>query len=258
MVVARLFIVVLVAALLAACGGSDTSDESGAPTVTASTSAETARAETSTAAEEELLYGCIEPGTAKPLSIESAGATLDAAVFGEGSVGIVLAHESDGSLCNWASIAPEFANEGYRVLIFDFGQPATVADDMHAATKKIRELGARKIILGGASLGGTVALMMAARERNVVGAFSLSAPAVYGNTEGLPAVRRFRAPVLFVAAEDDGNFADDARALYRAAASRDKQLLIVAGSEHGTALYGGPAAERVRGAVDGFLQKAAS
>jgi pimeloyl-ACP methyl ester carboxylesterase len=256
--VTRVFIVVLVAALLAACGGSDTSDESGAPTSAASTGAETAGAETSTAAEDELLYGCIQPGTARPLSIESAGAKLDAAVFGEGSVGIVLAHESDGSLCNWASIAPEFANAGYRVLIFDFGEPVTVAGDMHAATKKIRELGATKVILGGASLGGTVALMTAARERNVVGAFSLSAPAVYGNAEGLPAVRRFRAPILFVAAEDDGNFAEDARRLYRAAASRDKKLLIVPGSEHGTALYAGPAAERVRGAVDGFLKKVTS
>jgi pimeloyl-ACP methyl ester carboxylesterase len=254
--VARVLIVLLVVMLLAACGGSDRSDS--APTSPASTSAETVGGGTSTTGEKELLYGCIEPGTAKPLSIESAGATLDAAVFGEGRVGIVLAHEIGGSLCNWASIAPEFAEEGYQVLIYDFGEPATVARDMHAATKKIRELGAKKIILGGASLGGTVALMMAARERNVVGAFSLSAPAVYGNTEGLPAVRRFRAPVLFVAAEDDSNFADDARRLHRAAASRDKELLIVPGSEHGTALYGGPAADRVRAAVDGLLEKAAS
>jgi pimeloyl-ACP methyl ester carboxylesterase len=255
--VTRLLIVVLVAALLAACGGSDTSDESGARTFAASTDAETAGAETPTAAE-DLLYGCIEPGTASPLTIESAGATLDAAVFGEGRVGIVLAHESDGSLCNWASIAPELADEGFRVLIFDFGEPATVARDMHAATEKIRELGAKRIVLGGASLGGTVALMTATRARNVVGAFSLSAPAVYGNAQGLPAVRRFRAPVLLVAAKDDGNFADDARRLYRAAASRNKKLVIVPGSEHGTALYGGPAAERVRAAVDGFLEKAAS
>jgi pimeloyl-ACP methyl ester carboxylesterase len=254
--VARVLIVLLVVMLLAACGGSDTSDS--APTSPASTSAETAGGETSTTGEEELLYGCIEPGTAKPLTIESAGATLDAAVFGEGPVGIVLAHEIGGSLCNWASIAPELAEEGYQVLTYDFGAPATVARDMRAATKKIRELGAKKIILGGASLGGTVALMMAPRERNVVGAFSLSAPDVYGDTEGLPAVRRFRAPVLFVAAEDDGDFADDARWLYRAAASRDKELLIVPGSEHGTALYGGPSAGRVRDAVDNFLEQAAS
>jgi dienelactone hydrolase len=248
-------VVLLAVAMVSACGGTDASDESSSA---ASTADETARAETSTAAEEELLYGCIQPGTAQALSIDSAGATLDAAVFGEGRVGIVLAHEIGGSLCNWASIAPELAEEGYRVLVYDFGEPATAARDMRAATQKIRELGAMKIILGGASLGGTVALMTAARARDVVGAFSLSAPAVYGNAEGLPAVRRFRAPVLFVAAAEDSHFAEDARQLYRAAESQDRKVLIVSGSEHGTALYAGPAANRVRAAVNGFLQKAAS
>jgi pimeloyl-ACP methyl ester carboxylesterase len=253
--VARVLIVLLVMMLLAACGGSGTSDS--APTSPASTSANTTGGEISTTGEDELLYGCIEPGTAKPLTIES-GDTLDAAVFGDGAVGIVLAHERGGSLCNWAPIAPDLADQGYRVLIFDFGAPATVASDMLAATEELRRLGARKIIVGGASLGGTAAFMTAARARNVVGAFSLSAPAEYGNLKGLPAVRRFRGPVLFVAATEDSLFAEDARRLYRAAASRDKKLLIVPGSEHGTALYGGPAAERVRAAVDAFLEKAAS
>jgi hypothetical protein len=40
--------------------------------------------------------------------------------------------------------------------------------------------------------------------------------------------------------------------------SREKELLIVPGSEHGTDLYGGPAAERVRRAVGGLLAEAAS
>lgn len=241
--------ILLSVTLLAACGGSDTADRAaGAPSTSIAGSA----------SDEDLLYGCIDNGTAKPLTIKSAGTKLDAAVFGAGRMGIVLAHESDGSLCNWASIAPEFADEGYRVLIFDFGEPATVAQDMQAATKKIRELGVKRIVLGGASLGGTVALMTAAREPNIIGAFSLSAPAVYGNAEGLPAVRRFRAPVLFVAAEDDANFAEDARRLYRASQSPRRQLLVVPGSEHGTALYGGPAADQVRDAVDRLLQRAAS
>ena len=242
----RAIVALLAVTLLGACGGSDAAD--GGParpsaSVASSTSGET------------LLYGCIDRDTAKPLTIQSAGARLDAAVFGAGPVGLVLAHESDGSLCNWASLAPEFADEGYHVLIFDFGEPATVAQDMKAATRKIRELGAKRIILGGASLGGTVALMTAAREPNIVGAFSLSAPAVYGNAEGLPAVRRFRAPVLFVAAEEDANFAEDARRLYRASQSPRRQLLIVPGSEHGTALYAGPGAEEVRDAVDLLLQR---
>jgi dienelactone hydrolase len=245
-------VLLLIVALLTACGGSD--NMSGAP----STDTSTTGAEVSTAAEEELLYGCIEPDAAKPLTIESGGATLDAAVFGHGPVGIVLAHERGGSLCNWGSIAPDLADQGYRVLIFGAESPATAASDMLAATEEVRRLGAKKIIVGGASLGGTAALMTAPRARNVVGAFTLSAPAVFGNLEGLPAVRRFDAPVLFVAAAEDSHFAEDARLLYRVAASREKELLVVAGSEHGTDLYGGPAAERVRRAVDGLLAEAAS
>ena len=242
----RAIVALLAVTLLGACGGSDAAD--GGP---ARPSANVA----SSTSGEKLLYGCIDRDTAKPLTIQSAGARLDAAVFGAGPVGLVLAHESDGSLCNWASIAPELADEGYRVLIFDFGEPATVAQDMQAATKRIRELGAKRIVLGGASLGGTVALMTAAREPNIVAAFSLSAPAVYGNAEALPAVRRFRAPVLFVAAEEDANFAEDARRLYRASQSPRRQLLIVPGSEHGTALYRGPGADEVRDAVDLLLQR---
>jgi pimeloyl-ACP methyl ester carboxylesterase len=247
--VVRAIVVLLAVTLLGACGGSEAEDRGPGPPPTSVASSTSG---------EKLLYGCIDPGTAKPLTIESAGAKLDAAVFGAGPVGLVLAHESDGSLCNWASLAPELADEGYRVLIFDFGEPATVSQDMKAATRKIRELGAKRIVLGGASLGGTVALMTAAREPNIAAGFSLSAPAVYGNAEGLPAVRRFRAPVLFVAAEDDANFAEDARRLYRASQSPRRQLLVVPGSEHGTALYGGPAADQVRDAVDRLLQRAAS
>jgi dienelactone hydrolase len=246
--VGRVAAAVLAIALLGACGGSD---DTGAP----SPGAGTAGGEV-TAPEEELIHGCIDPDQAKALTIES-GSTLEAAVFGDGPVGVVAAHELGGSLCNWASIAADLADQGYRVLVFDSEAPATAASDMLAATEKLRDLGAKRIIVGGASLGGTAALMTAARARNVVGALSLSAPTAYGNLEGMPAVRRFRGPILFVAGAGDTRFALDARRLYRAAASSEKELLIVAGSEHGTDLYGGPAAERVARAVDDLLEAAA-
>jgi dienelactone hydrolase len=247
--VGRVAAAVLATALLSACGGSD--DTSGAPSLDAGTTGGEV-----TAPERELIHGCIDPDQAKALTIKS-GSTLEAAVFGDGPVGVVAAHELGGSLCDWASIASDLADEGYRVLVFDFGTPATAASDMLAATKKLRDLGAKRIIVGGASLGGTAALMTAARARNVVGAFSLSAPTAYGNLEGLPAVRRFHGPILFVAGAGDIRFADDARLLYRAAASSEKELLIVAGREHGTDLYGGAAAERVGRAVDDLLKAAA-
>jgi hypothetical protein len=101
--VVRILVVLLAVTLPAACGEGDMADRGTEPPPTNVAT---------TSGEDELLYGCIEPGSAKPLTLESAGAKLDAAVFGNGSVGIVLAHESDGSLCNWASLAPAFADEG--------------------------------------------------------------------------------------------------------------------------------------------------
>src|SRR5919198_597735 len=69
---------------------------------------------------------------------------------------------------------------------------------------------------------------------------SLSAPASVGFLRGLDAVARLRAPVLFMAAQDDQPFSDDARSLYAAAASTDKQLQVVPGSAHGSGLLEDP------------------
>src|SRR5258708_1347278 len=45
---------------------------------------------------------------------------LQGAVLGKGSVGLVLAHQNQGSACQWLPNAMEFAQQGYRVLIFSF------------------------------------------------------------------------------------------------------------------------------------------
>ena len=247
----RVAAAVLALALLSACGGGGSGNTDGAvPPAGGTTGGEVSTPE------EELVQGCLHPDEARAVTIES-GSTLEAAVLGDGPVGVVLAHELGGSLCNWAPIAPNLADEGYLVLVFNSAAPATTASDMLAAAEKLRDLGARRIIVGGASLGGTAALMTAVRARNIVGAFSLSAPTSYGDLEGLPAVRRFRGPILFVVGAEDSRFALDARRLYRSAVSSEKELLIVAGSEHGTELYDGPAAERVRRAVEDLLEAAA-
>jgi pimeloyl-ACP methyl ester carboxylesterase len=48
-------------------------------------------------------------------------------------------------------------------------------------------------------------------------------------------VPRLHVPLLFVAGSEDSPYVDDARAMYRAASTR-KRLLVVPGSEHGTDL----------------------
>ena len=105
----------------------------------------------------------------------------------------------------------------------------------------VRGLGARKVSVIGASLGGIAAVVASANIAPALdGVAAVSAPAtIAGRLNAVPAAPRVRVPALFVAAEDDQNapydFAADARGLYAATASADKAQ-VVPGSLHGVFL----------------------
>ena len=162
--------------------------------------------------------------------------------LGSGPVGIVLAHGSQGDLCEWISYGRELAGAGYRVLAYDARSTFVGVDlDAEAAVEALRRAGAQQVVIMGSSLGALAALIagatLPAQPDAVV---SLSAPASVGSMRGLDAVARLHAPVLFMAAQDDQPFSDDARSLDAAAASADKQLQVVAGSAHGSGLLEDP------------------
>jgi dienelactone hydrolase len=162
--------------------------------------------------------------------------------LGSGPIGIVLAHGSGGSLCEWIGYARELAGDGYRVLAYDAGYEFNgVGLDAEAATEALRRAGAQKVVIMGSSLGALAALVAGAglpvQPDAVV---SLSAPDSVGYLRGLDSVARLHAPVFFMAAQDDQPFSDDARSLYAAAASTDKQLQVVPGQMHGSGLLEDP------------------
>ena len=164
-----------------------------------------------------------------------------------GRTAIVLAHQSDGGLCAWARSARKLAAAGYFVVAFDFrgygdskGSQNTsrFAGDYAAAVRAARSLGARKVVLVGASMGGTAALVAGANVRPpVIGIVSLSAPARYAGLNALATAPRLTVPVLLVAAEEDLPFPDDARQLYQAVASERKRVEIVPRGRHGIDLF---------------------
>jgi pimeloyl-ACP methyl ester carboxylesterase len=162
--------------------------------------------------------------------------------LGSGPVGIVLAHGSNGSLCEWIGYARELAAAGYRVLAYDAGSEFNgVGLDAEAATEALRRAGAQKVVIMGSSLGALAALVAgAALPVQPDAVVSLSAPASVGYLHGLDSVTRLHAPVFFVAAQDDQPFSDDARSLYAAAASADKRLQVVPGLAHGSGLLEDP------------------
>jgi pimeloyl-ACP methyl ester carboxylesterase len=170
------------------------------------------------------------------------GAELDAVLVGDGEVGVVLGHQFRSDFCSWVPFAKRLAERHMRALAINFASTA-IDDDMVAGARELRRRGAERIILVGASMGGTAALV-AAGKTDVVGVAALSAPREFGGLDALPSVRRLEIPALFLVGEQDTSFARDARRLYRATTSRNKALIVTSGFEHGTDLLQDPEAER--------------
>jgi pimeloyl-ACP methyl ester carboxylesterase len=164
---------------------------------------------------------------------------------------VVLAHQSNGSLCEWLPEARRLAARGIWVFAFDFRghgfskgrvQYGRLAIDYAAAVRAARALGARNVVLAGASLGGIAAVVAGASIRPAVaGIVAVSAPAaIAGRIDAGPFAPRLRVPALYVAALEDRNepydFAADAQRLHDATGSTTKRLELVAGTDHGVRL----------------------
>lgn len=180
---------------------------------------------------------------------------------------VVLAHMSVGDLCQWVPYARGLARKGFFVFPFDFRghgfsegreNHRRAAADVAAAVRAVRKLGARKVIVAGASLGGIAALVAAPNLRPAVdGIVSVSGPAtIAGTLNAHAAVPRIRVPTLYVAAEQDQNppydFAADAQTLFDATGTEAKRLEVVPGSLHGVFLVSGSAS--VRGLLLAFAR----
>jgi pimeloyl-ACP methyl ester carboxylesterase len=170
------------------------------------------------------------------------GTELTAALVGDGEVGVVLGHQFRSDFCSWVPFAKQLAEQDMRALAINFGSTSLDAD-MVAGSRELRRRGAKRIIFVGASMGGTAALVAAAKT-DVAGVAALSAPREFGGLDALPSVRRLKIRALFLAGRQDVRFARDARRLYRAMSSRNKTLVVTTGFEHGTDLLQDPEAER--------------
>jgi pimeloyl-ACP methyl ester carboxylesterase len=185
--------------------------------------------------------------------------------FGRGTTAVVLAHQSQGSLCEWLSYGRRLAAKGYLAFAFDFRshgrsqlvfppRSGRLGGDVAAAVRYLRARGARKVFLVGASMGGVAVVVGGASIRPpVAGVVSLSAPTTFGSVDAGAAAPGLRVPTLFLAAADDagGRFATDARALHAATAASEKSLEILPGSSHGVSLM--LSAGRARQLVETFL-----
>ncbi|MEE8337049.1 MAG: alpha/beta fold hydrolase [Dehalococcoidia bacterium] len=176
-------VAVVVAALLAACGGGDRSP---APVVAGAT---------------------VE-------SIETAdGLRLDARLFDAGPERlVVLLHMFPADQQSWASFASELQASGQAsALTLDFrGYGASegpkdvgkIDRDVRAALAFARGRGYEQVALVGASMGGTAAIVVAAAEP-VAGLITLSAPSEFRGLDAAAVVAEVDAPLVVFASRGD-------------------------------------------------------
>jgi pimeloyl-ACP methyl ester carboxylesterase len=235
----------------AACGGSTGSTASKAaqsPTPSASPSV---FATCYTAAERA------KEGVVLHLDANTAGGgkaeNVSAIVTGTGSTGIVLVHQNGENLCEWKAGQTELTDLGYRVLTFTMlGRDD---EEVAAAAAELRKRGVSKLILIGASRGGTAALAGDARLTPPAdGVVSLSAPAQFDLISAVGVVPNLKSPLLFAAADGDQPFDSDARQMSSMAGPNLATFVEAKdATEHGVALYDNE--QVVHDAVLAFVKK---
>jgi dienelactone hydrolase len=199
------------------------------------------------------------------------GASIAGVLLGSGPVGLVLAHQTNGDLCEWVPYARVLAARGYTALAIDmngFGasQPSAgfparprYDQDLLAAAALLAGRGVTRVVLVGASLGGLAAVVAASEARPpVVAVVDLSGPGDMAGLNAVAAAGRVTIPLLCLTSEKD-EYVDDVRAV-AAAATRapEHRLVVIPGSaSHGITLIDPalePQASAARSAIEAFLR----
>ncbi len=199
------------------------------------------------------------------------GVRLAAIEAYHGKRGVVLVPEiGPGGKCGWWAYAAFLATHGFHVLAFDHrctgasGCPAgpssgDLMSDIRGAVARLRHDGAARVVLMGASQGGSEVLISAALPPpGVTGIVALSADlltiplasAPYPAT-AVAAVPRMRLPVLFAVARSDlyVSVADTGSLLARSGAASKRLVVLSALAGHGWDMVSPPPAG---GPVPGF------
>jgi pimeloyl-ACP methyl ester carboxylesterase len=221
--------------MVVACGGST----GAAPTATTSEPSTVGSATDSTTTAERTTASTMTEGTITVTTED--GLALEGRLFGSGSAYVVLAHMRPATMDSWFSFAELLASKGYSALVFNFrGYGASEGDgfqvdvDVVAAIDHAVSLGAEKMFVVGASMGGTGAIAAAA-VRPVGSVVTLSAPARFEGVDAVAAASQVTAPILLIAGADNPPYQAEAEEIAAAAAGAS-DVRIVPSSAHGTNL----------------------
>ena len=207
------------------------------------------------------------------VSFRSAdGVRLAGRVFGDGKVGVVLAHMFPADQTSWWPFARALASKGFTVLTFDFRgycpggaagcsegerDVAAIWQDVIGAVEFMMARGLTNVMLVGASMGGTASLAAASQPGvGVTAIVALSAPQSFeGLTVDRAVLSNVTAAKLFVAGNSDPTGAATAAQVMYQESPPPKQLEILTSGDHGTDLLTGNQSGRVQTLIIGYLEQ---
>jgi len=219
---------------MAACGGASPA-ASGSPAATASPAS------------------CTSDAAANFEVTSADGYTRRAASFGSGPA-VVIAYQSDQSMCDVVPLARWLADSGYTGVVVDLSGDWTGV--LAAAAGAMRDRGSPSVQLLGASKGGCAAMVAGSQITPPVDSVvSLGGERkLGGGLDADAAVAHSRVPLFVVTSANDGFLTgDEAAVLIRESAATDKKSLILEGSLHGVAMLDGADGQRVRAAILAWL-----
>jgi pimeloyl-ACP methyl ester carboxylesterase len=194
------------------------------------------------------VVSCDGASVEKVSLVASDGIRTAGFVQGSGTLGVVLVHQVNRDHCGWQEEALHLA-ESSLVLSLDlrgYGASAKAKgskalaykNDIAAAVAELRKRGTTKVVLIGASMGGSAVVVAGAAITPPVDAvIAVSAPGNFKGQNALAAVRSLRVPFRAVAASDDGRAVSTAKSLAeRASMSPSVEAITFASGGHGWAL----------------------
>jgi pimeloyl-ACP methyl ester carboxylesterase len=175
------------------------------------------------------------------------GITLSGTLFGDGEIAAVLSHMRPSDQTAWHAFARTLADNGYTALAYDFRgygksggtqELGKIDRDVRAAAAYLRAQGATRIVLIGASMGGTASAKIAA-SIGAQGLIVLSSPQSFqGLTVSADDLSLAGMPSLWVSSRGDP-VAREVEAMH-AGASEPKSFHVYEGIAHGTDIFNTP------------------
>jgi pimeloyl-ACP methyl ester carboxylesterase len=205
--------------------------------------------------------GPLADATTETITTED-GLHLDARLFAaDPSHLVILLHMYPANQESWFDTARMLRDRGISALTLDFRgygasegeiEPGHIDRDVRGALAFAHDRGYEHVVLVGASMGGTAAIVTAAADP-VDGVMTLSAPEQFRGLDAEQAVKSVRVPLALVASEGDTSAAQSLETFEDETHIDPQWVLLADGHAHGTDLLTSPAAPAVDRLLTDFL-----